>query len=278
MRAAAPDLSGPRSSAPRVGEALRALMLAQCRQVDRALNQARARHAGIHRARKGFRTLRAMLALRGKKAAAAASIDQRLRRLARSLSALRDAQVAAQTAETLAADSAPWLPAAQALRAACEQSLATALAADPKFAARRRQLARAREAIDALPWSKISAKTCSVGLHRSRKRTGRSEARARRRRTLELLHAWRRRLRRQRLQMDALAGLAKMSPAVPLPAHRHRDTRRLRRLSDALGHRQDLRLLRRHLARIDPSRLRGPLRVPLRKALAEADAALALRH
>ncbi|MGA0587408.1 hypothetical protein ACO2Q2_09820 [Dyella sp. KRB-257] len=39
------------------------LMLAQCRQVDRALGDVRWRHAGIHRARKGIRALRAALGL-----------------------------------------------------------------------------------------------------------------------------------------------------------------------------------------------------------------------
>lgn len=277
MPTAAPDATRRRTDPPSAGQALHALMIKQCRQIDRALADTRARHAGIHRARKGIRALRAMLALRGKKHEAALSIDRRLRRLAHSLSALRDAHVAAQTAEALAADSALWSAPAALLRTACERQLADALAADTGFAARRAQLARARAAIDALPWSAIGAARCVKALRRSRRRTRRSEARARRRPTMETLHQWRRRLRRLRLQASALAGLSETSTAIDSPTrHRHR-VRVLKRQSDALGRRQDLRLLRRHLARVDPQLLRGDLRVPLRQALAEADAALELR-
>lgn len=259
-----------------VGEALRSLMLARCRQVDRALADARRRHAGIHRARKGIRVLRAMLALRGDTGdGAAAAIDRRLRRLARSLSALRDAHVAAQTAEWLARDEAVWSAAACALRAACERQLADALAADPGFAARRAQLARVRHALDALPWSKVGASACRQALRRSRQRTRRGAAHARHRPTLDTLHAWRRRLRRQRLQVDALVRLAAIA-RMELPDRHGRHMRELKRLSDALGRRQDLRLLRRHLARLDRDVPRDDLKLPMCRALAVADEALGL--
>lgn len=256
------------------GGALAALAVCECRAIDRALARTRNRHAGIHRARKGIRSLRAILALAEPKPDdATRRIDRRLRKLARSLSALRDAFVAMQTAQSLAmgGSAAPWHAAAAALEEACNQALRSALATDPDFAARRSELGRIRQALSVLPWERVSPQAMARALKRSGRRTKRSEDDARRRGTVDLLHRWRRRLRRLRLQLDAMAKVSAMSPDPADAAHPRHDMRELKRMTDALGRRQDLRLLRRHLARLDAG-LRSPaqLRLELRKAIADA--------
>lgn len=272
-----PSRAQPMATTP--GGALAVLAGRECRAIDRALANTRNRHAGIHRARKGIRSLRAILALgEPKPDNATRRIDRRLRKLARGLSALRDAFVAMQTAQSLAVggSAAPWHAPAVALEDACNQALRSALATDPDFAARRSELGRIRQALSALPWERVSPQAMARALKHSQRRTKRSEDDARRRSTVDLLHRWRRRLRRLRLQLDAMAKVSAMSPDVVDPAHPRRHMRELKRMTDALGRQQDLRLLRRHLARLDADhRSPAQLRLELRNATADAARATA---
>lgn len=256
------------------GGALAALAARECRAIDRALANTRNRHGGIHRARKGIRSLRAILALAEPMPDdAAGRIDRRLRKLARGLSALRDAFVAMQAAQSLAKgeSEALWQAYSIALEKARDQAFRSALVADPGFAARRSELARIRQMLSALPWKHVRPHAMAKALKRGRRRAKRGEKDARHQGTVDLLHRWRRRLRRLRLQFDAMAKASAMSPEVADLPHPRRHMRELKRMTDALGRQQDLRLLRRHLARLDADhRTPGQLRLELRKATADA--------
>ncbi|HVI56262.1 MAG TPA: CHAD domain-containing protein [Luteibacter sp.] len=107
--------SNPPTSAPTSPKPLHQILAEEaqreCAKADRALADAANRHKGIHEARKAIRRLRSLLRLVAPVLGDTIdAIDSRLRRLARGLSALRDAHVVVNTAELAAGEvpTPPW--------------------------------------------------------------------------------------------------------------------------------------------------------------------------
>ncbi|HET6432818.1 CHAD domain-containing protein [Dyella sp.] len=261
---------------PRVGEALAVKAARECRIIAAALANTRDRHAAIHRARKSIRRARAILALgRDAFGDALAPIDRSLRRAARDLSTLRDAHVVVATACALAdahgaAEAAAWHRVADRLQARSDALLAQALQRDPAFAARRARIHAVARAISALPWHTLKRKPLRGALQHSERRAERGRERAGAKPTPERLHQWRRRLRRARLQRQALAGVDATLLPTPL---RGEGSGKLKRRIDALGKRQDLAVLASLLGKAcdDPAE-KAVLRRQLREAAAGAPA------
>ena len=127
-----------------------------------------------------------------------------------------------------------WAPAAAALMARADRLARRELALDPSLARRRRAIARARRQLEALPWDTLSAASIKRGLARQAQRVEKATRRSHQDRSPENRHRLRRRVRRLRMQVDALAGLGIRVSGHPPPA-----SARLRRLSDALGREHD---------------------------------------
>lgn len=255
-----------------VGEALAALVAARCRMIDQGLSRKSDRHAGVHRARKAIRGLRAILALASEALGEPAiPLDRSLRQLGRSLSALRDAHVAAATARSLASsgEEAAWEAVASRLQERSERLLADALTRDPGFGARRTRVERLAGALAALPWQRVRRKALDRALARSERRAARAERKARRRITPTGLHRWRRRVRRLRMQVDAMRRIETGDAAWR--ATQGRRLRKLKQRTDMLGRRQDLDVLRRLLPQASEVADRAALRRRLRGDMAALD-------
>ncbi|MBB5209689.1 CHAD domain-containing protein [Chiayiivirga flava] len=250
-----------------LGVALRTLAMREFDALRAALGDARSPHRGVHEARKAIRRLRSILLL-GRKAfrADGAAIDAGLKALATSLSALRDAHVAAETATRVRrriedeTARTRWATLRRQLARRRDALLRSERDADPAFAARGAQVATLADAIAALPWNTLDADTVHRALERSVHRVQRAQAVvAARRSTLEQRHRWRRRLRRLRMQWNALRTLRKHTSA-PVAASARASTGWLRdhmgdlaqlsQAADALGREQDLHLLQQALRRL----------------------------
>lgn len=262
------------------GTMLAAAADGECRRIARALADTRHRHHGIHRARKAIRQLRALLgllapALDATDRARMRRIDVRLKRLCRSLSPLRDAHVAALTASTLgdAASPAERRTLEAALVAHRDAAAEEALQRDPGFHSRRQAIAAIRDEIGKLPWTALDARVAKRAIRRSRHRVERAERKAHRTSTSPLLHRWRRRLRRLRLQLEALeAAMPAGTGAPPMDRTGHHA---LKRQTDRLGRLQDVQLMCRLARRIGPVHDDPRLRAVLAAAMREARAGFA---
>jgi CHAD domain-containing protein len=251
-----------------VAQALAGIADGQCRAAMRALGNVEDRHGGVHQARKAIRRLRATLILCRKAFGdALLPVDRDLQRLASSLSSLRDAQAVIGTAEKLATDGHDeWLAVADALRRRRDTLLDDALAKDPGFKRRCHQLRAARQAISALPWSQLRAKTLRKAWEKTTSKVDELADEHAAKPTAASLHRWRRRVRRQRLQLETLRKLHKkvgQHAAAHLP-HKGKTLHELTKLANELGFRQDLQVLRAALVQVaDPARLphlRGRIR------------------
>ncbi|MEZ0471647.1 CHAD domain-containing protein [Luteimonas salinilitoris] len=254
------------------GDALHALAQRDCRIVLRALGPRGDRHAGIHRARKTIRRLRAVLALGAARFGADGdAIDRRLQRLAAGLSALRDAQAVTDTADTLACggDAAQWHRLARRLARRRDLLLRQALADDPGFDRRREPLRRAAAAIDALPWHALRPGDVRKALARGERRVAKARKQAMREPTPQQLHRWRRRVRKLRLQVDAARAPDAVAPTLSATLARKpgKQARALKKLADRLGRYQDLRILRRALKELPDTAATPALRARLRREM-----------
>jgi len=267
------------ATVPAPGLALAIAADRECRRIGRALADARHRHHGIHRARKGIRTLRALLgllepALDEANRVRLRRLDTRLKRVCRGLSPLRDAHVAAVTAGALRDTASP--EERQVLEAALvahrDGATEEALRQDPAFGSRREAIAVIRQEIGNLPWTALDARAAKRAIKRSRRRTERAERKAHRSPTSPLRHRWRRRLRRLRLQLQAYDEATAVETAAP-SSPGSSGHRALKRQTDRLGHLQDVQLLCRLARRIEPIRndphLRAVLAATMREARAE---------
>ncbi|RLK56322.1 CHAD domain-containing protein [Stenotrophomonas rhizophila] len=257
-------------SPPAIGPAARALADRECRAIAAALALQPDVHDAVHRARKTIRRLRALLAVLESRDLETARTDAALRRLGHGLSALRDAHVVVETCQHLAAQqpAPPWSEVCRRLMARRDVLLARALARDPAFARRHAALLRIAGELQAQPWDALSARDLRKGLARSERRTAKAEKRAARTADPQDLHRWRRRVRRLRMQLEAMPALdSALAASVKRTGPGHQ-ARALHALGDQLGRQQDLRMVR-NLVRVMPG-------VPERRGLlAQIDAALA---
>lgn len=262
-------------NAPSLGSVFAALAAAQAAQAVRSLAQRRNRHAGIHRTRKAIRKLRSLLALcRPGLGPKVKAIDKGLKRLGTSLSDLRDAHVVAMTASKLATGDQPecWLALAARLTARHELLLADALAEDPDFAARRKQLDELVQALAELPWEHLKDEHLGDGIARSAHRLAKAEQTAKREPDAANNHRWRRRLRRLRMQYQAIRAARQKAPswAGPSRPDRYASMHHLVRSSDRLGWLQDLRMLEPFLKGTDASLPLALMRRRLRSEIKHA--------
>lgn len=221
----------PASSGIRLGR----LVHEECLAAIEALDSDQNVHLRIHQARKAIRRARSLIAL-GARELDTGTADGILQRTGESLGALRDAHAAALTAARMdrRCPDPGWAPAAAALMARADRLARRELALDPSLARRRRAIARARRQLEALPWDTLSAASIKRGLARQAQRVEKATRRSHQDRSPENRHRLRRRVRRLRMQVDALAGLGIRVSGHPPPA-----SARLRRLSDALGREHD---------------------------------------
>lgn len=227
----------------------------ECRRALRALGDAQHRHRGIHEARKSLRRLKSLLRLGATTFAdALPSLEKAIDRLAVGLSPLRDAHVAVETATALAGSVAvgtgagvePWGHAIELLTLRCEGRLAAALTRDPGFERRRSQVRMLARQVHALAWQAMTTEETDHALAHAERRVARARKRMRKSASVANLHRWRRRARRLRMQLD-LVRKARKAAGLPAPHHADREktlAKDMAVLSDAIGARQDLRLLR----------------------------------
>ncbi|HEX7815934.1 CHAD domain-containing protein [Dyella sp.] len=231
-----------------IGGALAELAGDECACVIKALGSGTDRHRSVHEARKAIRRLRSILALvRDDMGDQVAPVDHAFKRLGEGLSALRDAHVVIASASRMAqgGEAGLWPPVIQRLTMRRDRLLADALAKDPGFLRRQKRALKLAHAIGQLPWIKVRKRSVEAALKLAGKRVDKARSRFESDPKPLLLHKWRRRVRRQRMQVMAWneATAASTHPA-------NQQAKALSRLSDALGWRQDLQVLRSHVRRV----------------------------
>ncbi|MBO9718168.1 MAG: CHAD domain-containing protein [Pseudoxanthomonas sp.] len=233
----------PSSPGSRLGHLLRQECLAALKSLATAGDQV---HAHVHEARKAIRRARSLAALVAS-GFDVESADGILQRTGDSLSPLRDAHVVALVAGRLGKRPADphWKQAAATLEMRAERLVRRELAADPGFARRRRALRRAAKLLEPLPWRELKDGDIREALVRQSRRVERAARRAKKDPTPDNLHRWRRRVRRLRMQLDALDSLG-----IDAIGHDPAASKRLHRLGDRLGARQDLVVLAGVLRRL----------------------------
>lgn len=227
-------------------------------------------HRGVHEARKGIRRLRSVIALGSPNfGEAAGRIDGTLRRLGRSLSRVRDAQVARDCASRRAEDAASaeeralWQQIAIELAAARTRTMRQARARDPTFLKRQATIVGIAKSILLLPWTDIDPAMLRTRLKQSRKRAGRAADRYLGEPRLLHLHQLRRRLRRYRMQIAALSTIldspksARVTRKIDAIVGKYFNAfERITRRVDQIGELLDAQLLRTAIRRLPASPVR----------------------
>ena len=254
---------------PATGTSLAALASKECKAVAKALGNRKDRHRGIHEARKAIRRLRSLLALVSDAVGhETAKIDIALRNQAKRLSALRDSQVVVLMAEKLAVgdETGEWAIAAQVLAVQRDLLLETELGKDPAFARRIAAIGDIAIVVAKLRWKRVTQKSLQQSIKKSHRRVNKAERDAADQGTPANLHRWRRRVRRLRLQLDAVHALNRLS-GIKIQAsdtHKSKSTKALARLADQLGWRQDIQVLRAALKTFPDAVILASLRKRLR--------------
>jgi CHAD domain-containing protein len=241
----------PSQAAQALAEKIHVLARDECRAIGRALAAKHRVHDAIHDARKAIRRLRSLLALVEERIEAATPIDVQLEKLGDGLSLLRDSHVVIETARKVAGGHRKrWKPAIETLQARRDERLAGMLASDPGFLKRRALVRRLEARLEFLDLSQLRLADVQQALEASQQRVHRAERQAAGDPTAENTHRWRRRVRRLRFQLEAVA---KVSPAaVQKHSRKHpgHDPKALRRLGDNLGARRDEHMLESALRRM----------------------------
>lgn len=204
-------------------------------------------HEAIHSVRKSIRRLRALLGLLERGNLDLRQIDRTLQRVGRSLSAVRDAHVVTEAAVALQAAHAEhdWAPAITAMAARRARVLQKALRDDPAFSRRAHQVMRVAERLEQQPWDSVKPADIQAALARSERRAHKAAKRAEKGDDPGAVHRWRRRVRRLRMQLEALPHMGMKSVAGQGgKAGGSKRAKALHQLSDRLGWSQDIRLLR----------------------------------
>ncbi|MCD7096837.1 CHAD domain-containing protein [Stenotrophomonas sp. MMGLT7] len=256
-------------SACQPGTAAQALARRECRIIARALARKRNVHAAVHSARKAIRRLRSLLALVKHRFDEVAPIDRRLQKLGDGLSALRDAHVTVDVAQALAArdGTGRWQPAIDFLVERRDRSMARALAADPGFRRRQAIVERVAADLEALDWRRLKRSDLRAALRLGQARLAKAEKRARQDPSPQNLHRFRRRVRRLRMQRDALGVIAPEIAGTSGKPAADKQAKALRKLSDRLGWLQDLRSVRNLLRRAPGIPDRGALLLQLHREM-----------
>ena len=257
--------------APNLGSALESFSLAQTLAITCALQRRKDAHKGIHEFRKAIRRLRSVLLLGGSLfGELGMTIDAFLRRLCRSLSALRDAHVAIEQTRLHSGNAsdvelkALWKRISKMLVDAQARLLRHTWLKDPRFGRRQLRVEKMHAAILKLPWATLEATTVCAEVNKTRKRVDRAARRAEEKPTLLHRHRWRRRLRRHRMQIMALAtmlddgslpatvdGIDRIAHVI---AHHVARVKHFKQRIDALGAELDLQILRTALRRLPKCR------------------------
>lgn len=251
------------------GTFLSALARKECKAIAKGMGRAKDRHRGIHEARKAIRRLRSLLSLvAGAVGHDTAKIDLALKQQSKRLCALRDSHVVVVLAEKLAiADTAgEWAVAAQVLAVQRDLLLEAELAKDPGFGRRIAAIGDIAAVFDKLRWKRLGQAALQRAIKKSHRRVSKSEHEAADTGTPASLHRWRRRVRRLRMQLDAVQALNKLA-GVRIKADDARNnkaTRALGRLADELGWRQDIQVLRSALKTFPDPAMLASLRKRLR--------------
>lgn len=261
----------PSRPAPSLGEGVRRKVRREGQVIQRALASQRDIHAAVHEARKAVRRLRALLALARPQLEDVEAADRALAGLGDGLSPLRDAHVLVTTAKTFAARNGEraWSPAIARLVARRDALLGQALARDPGFKRRRAVVERAARQLEEIPWDELKPAQVRRELKRSVHRVAKAGKRAKAQPGPALLHRWRRRVRRLRMQLEGLARVAPDLVKQAASTSRGQGAKALHRLGDRLGDRQDEQLLRNVLRRMRDL----PGRAELTSQLCQDDAA-----
>lgn len=260
----------PRRRAQVLADALRVHALAECALLQRELDSPKDLHASVHAARKSVRRLRALLALGEKQWADAETADRALARLGDSLSLIRDAHVLVVTAQKLASehDQARWAPALDRLTLRRNARVAQALARDPGFQRRCATAGRVARRLAALSWEELSPERLRHSLKRSVRRADKAARQAQTHPDPDHLHRWRRRVRRLRMQLEALAVVAPHMAGKAGPQGRGKSFKALHALGDRLGDQHDELMLRNVLRRMRDLPGRAALTAQLSRAAA----------
>lgn len=266
-------------TASELAEKMRAKVRRECAAILLALASRHRVHLSIHRARKAIRRLRALLLLVDCRLAEAAAIDRVLERLGDSLSTLRDAHVIIATAETLAArdTSKQWGPAIDRLVQRRDALFQRTLARDIDFHRRRAGVERVARQLDDMAWDRVKPTDIQQRLAHSSQRVAKAEARAKADPTPQNLHRWRRRVRKLRMQIEALS---EIEPEIVQKAVKESASKKLKdlhRLSDQLGALRDGQMLRNVLRRMSDLPHYGQIALQLREHLAQHESKLVKR-
>lgn len=252
---------------------------AQITLVAEALRRRSHVYRGVHEARKGIRRLRSVISLGSPYFGdSATKIDAALRRLGRSLSQVRDAQVAIDCARRKAEDAASpeqralWQRITTQLAAARTRMMRQARARDPTFRKRQSTIGQIGDGILRLPWANVDPAMLRARLKQSRRRAGRAADRYLDSPRLLHLHRLRRRLRRYRMQITALTTILD-SPTSMRVSRRidaivgkyFRAFERITHRVDQLGELLDTQLLRIAIRRLSPGADRTAALVLLRQ-------------
>lgn len=243
------------------------------RLISQALRDRRHLHRSIHEGRKAIRRLRALLELLDtENSPELARVDRNLQRLGRSLSRLRDAHVAVETAELFArhGPSTSSNHVINGLIQRRDELVGRSLRRDGDFALRQSLLHNCMHVLDGLHWGEVSQRHLRDALHRSQRRATKAAMKARDAPSPEHIHRWRRRLRRLRMQLEILRDIAPSIVHGEGRAEKGRHVRELHKQSDRLGQLQDMEALRRLLNRMPATPERD---VMLRRVDKEVDEA-----
>ena len=249
-----------------IAEAARALAHKECGTIQRALDSPAQVHEAIHSARKSIRHLRALLQLVEGRMPEVQRADRILQRVGDSLSRLRDAHVAIATASRFITEDEPehWLPVVQHLTRRRDALLEKTLARDPAFARRRARIERVAQLLEQLDWTRIRARDLHHGLGKGQRRVEKAARRAARDPDPDNLHRWRRRVRKLRMQMEAVKRIAPDIAKSAAQSSTSKQLKALHTLSDQLGDCQDLDVLQTLLDRIPALPQRDHLRARIR--------------
>jgi CHAD domain-containing protein len=261
----------------KIGPALKALALRECRSLEHSLAVKKTHHERIHDIRKSSRRLRSVLTVfKPVSKQRAMALDKELKRLLHSFSALRDAHVAVLTARSMATTHETLTP---ALLSALEHRSATlldeALEEDSDWHRRRTKVRRIVKAIETLPWQLVTPSLAKHAVQKSFRRVKKARRAAFEQRTVTTLHRWRRRARKLRYQLEFLckarhmAGMKKKRTAQYGVFIKH-----LKSITDRLGWRQDFHVFLNALDHLPPSHDAAVLRQSLQMRSARLSKAL----